>query len=105
MILIRKPSEELADKPTDGNTIAGLSKLRHDFANIVVASGAVRNATDLLALSDIVSTTLLIVEVGKTRRASAQYSLDTLQRHGFQNVRLLLNKRSLYIPNWLMRFV
>ena len=105
MILIRKPSEELADKPTDGNTIAGLSKLRPDFANIVVASGAVRNATDLLALGDIVSTTLLIVEAGKTRRASAQYSLDSLQRHGFQNVRLVLNKRSLYIPNWLMRFV
>jgi uncharacterized protein involved in exopolysaccharide biosynthesis len=105
MVLIRKSSEDPAGKSIDGNTIAGLSQLRQDFANIVVASGAVKNVTDVLAISDIVSTTLLIVEVGKTRRAAAHYSLDVLQRHGFQDVRLVLNKRRFYIPNWLMRFV
>jgi hypothetical protein len=105
MVLIRRSSEDLTAKSTDGNTIAALSQLREDFDNIVVASGAVKNATNVLAYSDVVSTTLLIVEVGKTRRAAAQYSLDVLQRHGFQNVRLLLNRRSFYLPNWLMRYV
>jgi hypothetical protein len=105
MVLIRRSSEDLAAKSTDGNRIAALSQLREDFDNIVVASGAVKNATNVLSYSDIVSTTLLIVEVGKTRRAAAHYSLDVLQRHGFQNVRLVLNRRSFYLPDWMMRYV
>jgi polysaccharide biosynthesis protein PslE len=73
--------------------------------NIVIASGAVKSATDLLAIGGIAPTTFLIVESGKTRRAAARFSIDTLERHGFRNVRVVLNKRKMYIPNWMMRFV
>lgn len=89
----------------DGDFIRLLESLREKFAYVVVAGGAVKEATDLLATSKLVSATLLILEAGATRRAAARYSLDMLQRYGFQNVRLILNKRVLYIPAWLMRFV
>ena len=82
-----------------------LSKMRHEFTYIVIAGGAVKEATDLLAISAIVSATFLIVQAGSTRRVAARHSLTMLERYGFQGVKLILNKRSFYIPAWLMRFV
>lgn len=96
--------QDISNNGTD-NTVSALSQMRNEFAFIVIAAGAVKEATDLLTISGIVSATFFIVESGKTRRESARYSLDLLQRYGFQGIRLILNKRIFYIPNWLMRFV
>ncbi len=82
-----------------------LSKLKTEFSYVVVAVGAAKDATDLLTISGIVSAVLFVVEAGKTRRWAARYNLDLLQRYGFQDIRLILNKRKFYIPGWLMRFV
>ena len=87
------------------DAISVLMKLRQEFAYVVVSAGAVKDATDLLMISGIVSAAFFIVEAGKTRRASARYGLDVLHRYGFQSIRLILNKRIFYIPTWLMRFV
>jgi uncharacterized protein involved in exopolysaccharide biosynthesis len=87
------------------DALALFTHARRENTNIVIASGAVKDATDLLAISGVAPTTFLIVEAGKTRRAAARFSIDTLERHGFHNVRVVLNKRKMYIPNWMMRFV
>jgi uncharacterized protein involved in exopolysaccharide biosynthesis len=82
-----------------------LSKLRPDYQYIVVSTGAVKDTTDLLRLSGIVTIALFIVEAAGTRRATARYNLDLLRQYGFKRVQLILNKRVFYIPAWLMRFV
>jgi polysaccharide biosynthesis protein PslE len=94
------------DKTDPGSTaITVISKLSEEFSYVVIAIGAVKDATDLLALSGLVSATFLIVEAGKTRRAAARHSIDVLHRFGFQSVRLILNKRIFFLPEWVMRFV
>jgi hypothetical protein len=65
----------------------------------------VKEATELLALSSVAYATFLVVEAAKTRRAAARHSIDVLQQYGFQDVRLILNKRIFYLPEWLVRFV
>jgi hypothetical protein len=82
-----------------------LAKLRPDYHYIVVSMGAVKDTTDLLRLSGIVTVALFIVEAARTRRATARYNLDLLRQYGFKRVQLILNKRVFYIPAWLMRFV
>jgi hypothetical protein len=99
------PNPEHAVVKREGDAASMIEKLREEFAYIVIASGAVREATELLALSGIVAATFLIVEAGKTRRATALHSIDLLRQYGFQNTRVILNKRIFYLPNWLMRFV
>jgi len=81
-----------------------LSKLRDEFAYVVVSTGAVKDATDLLQASGIVTAVFFVIEAGKTRSWAARYNLELLQRYGFKGVQLILNKRVYYIPNWLMRF-
>jgi len=49
-----------------------ISKLRQEFAYVVIAAGAVKDTTDLLRLSGIVSAALFIVEAAKTRRSAAR---------------------------------
>lgn len=82
-----------------------LEKLRKEYDYIVIASGPVKDATDLLTIGDSVTKTFLIVEAAKTRRAVARYSLGLLNTYGFGKVGLILNKRIFYVPNWLMRYV
>jgi uncharacterized protein involved in exopolysaccharide biosynthesis len=94
------------DKTDPGNAaVKVISKLSEEFTYVVIAIGAVKDATDLLALNGLVYATFLIVEAGKTRRAAARHSIDVLHRYGFQGIRLILNKRIFYIPEWVMRFV
>jgi uncharacterized protein involved in exopolysaccharide biosynthesis len=85
--------------------LAALEEFRREFDYVVVAGGAVREATDLLTIGGIVASTFLIIEAGKTRRAAARYSLELLRLYGFQGIKLILNKRVFYVPSWLMRFV
>jgi uncharacterized protein involved in exopolysaccharide biosynthesis len=88
-----------------GDLVSKLSQLKQEFAYIVISAGGVKDTTDLLALSGVVSVTFLIVEAGTTRYPAVHYSLDLLRRYGFQGIELILNKRVFYIPGWLMRFV
>ena len=99
------PDPEHAVVKREDETALMIGKLRQEFAYIVIACGAVREATELLALSGIVAATFLIVEAEKTRRATALHSIDLLRQYGFQNTSVILNKRIFYLPNWLMRFV
>jgi polysaccharide biosynthesis protein PslE len=85
--------------------LAVVSQLQQEFAYVVIAAGAVKEATELLALSSVAYATFLIVEAAKTRRAAARHSIDVLHQYGFQDVRLILNKRIFYLPEWLVRFV
>lgn len=98
-------AREHAGNGSNGGLIRAIEDLRRKFAYVVIADGPVKDATHLVEISNLVTSTLLILEAGKTRRAAARYSLDLLQRYGFQNLRLILNKRVFYIPAWLMRFV
>lgn len=85
--------------------LSTLSKLRQEFTYVVVAAGAVKDTTDLFAISEIASATFLIVDAGKTRLAAARHSLEQLRRFGFKGIQLILNRRVFYIPGWVMRFV
>ncbi len=97
------PGEDKTD--AESAALAVVSQLRQEFAYVVIAAGAVKDATELLALSSIAYATFLIVEAAKTRRAAARHSIDVLHQYGFQDVRLILNKRIFYLPEWLVRFV
>jgi uncharacterized protein involved in exopolysaccharide biosynthesis len=97
------PGDDKTD--TESAALAVVSQLRQEFAYVVIAAGAVKEATELLALSSVAYATFLVVEAAKTRRAAARHSIDVLQQYGFQDVRLILNKRIFYLPEWLVRFV
>ncbi len=104
-VLAWPTAEQGAAYDRGSDAAAVLAKLRKEFAYVVVAAGPAKDATDLLTIGGIVSAVFFVVEAGKTRRWAAQYSLDLLQRYGFHDIRLILNKRKFYIPGWLMRFV
>jgi hypothetical protein len=88
------------DEPdgTPADPIARLTKLRQEYAYVVIAAGPVKNAVGLFAISGVVCCTFLILEPGKSSRNSARYALDLLRRFGFSGIRLILNKRISYLP-------
>ena len=88
------------DEPdgTPADPIATLTKLRQQYAYVVIAAGAVKDAVGLFALSGVVCCTFLVLEPGKSSRNSARYALDLLRRFGFSGIRLILNKRISYLP-------
>jgi uncharacterized protein involved in exopolysaccharide biosynthesis len=102
-LILASPS--LNEKANGVDLVSMLTKMRQEFDYIVLAVGPAKESSDLLVMSGIVSAVLFIVEAGKTRSATARYNLDLLRRYGYENIRLILNKRVFYIPAWLMRFV
>jgi hypothetical protein len=88
------------DEPdgTPANPIARLTKLRQEYAYVVIAAGAVKDAVGLFAISGVVCCTFLVLEPGKSSRYSARHALDLLRRFGFSGIRLILNKRISYLP-------
>jgi uncharacterized protein involved in exopolysaccharide biosynthesis len=102
---VTEHAEGVAVETCEGNRSERLQALRAQYDSVVVATGPVRDATDLSALSPLVDVTLFLVEAEKTRTESARYNLDLLRRFGFKDVQLVLNKRRFHIPAWIMRFV
>lgn len=88
------------DEPdaTPADPIAKLTKLRQEYAFVVIAAGARKDAVGLLAISGLVCCTFLVLEPGKSSLNSARYALDLLRRLGFTGIRLILNKRISYLP-------
>jgi hypothetical protein len=85
--------------------IARLTKLRQEYAYVVIAAGAVKDAVGLFPISGLVCCTFFVLEPGKSSRNSARYGLDLLGRFGFSGIRLILNKRTSYLPEWMTRRV
>jgi uncharacterized protein involved in exopolysaccharide biosynthesis len=80
---------------------ATLTKLCQEYAYVVIAAGAVKDAVGLFAISGVVCYTFFVLEPGKSSRNSARNGLDLLCRFGFSGVRLILNKRISYLPDWI----
>jgi Mrp family chromosome partitioning ATPase len=99
------PRDVETTSPDASDIRSTLTKLRQEFTYVVVAAGAVKDTTDLFPISELASSTFLIVDAGKTRRAAARHSLEQLRRYGFEGIQLILNRRVFYIPRWIMRFV
>jgi len=95
------------DEPngTPADPIARLTKLRQEYAYVVIAAGAVKDAVGLFPISGLVCCTFFVLEPGKSSRNSARYGLDLLGRFGFSGIRLILNKRTSYLPEWMTRRV
>jgi hypothetical protein len=95
------------DEPdgTPADPVARLTKLREEYAYVVIAAGPVKNAAGLLAISGVVGCTFFIVEPGVSSRNSARYGLDLLRRFGFSGISLILNKRTSHVPDWMTRRV
>ena len=85
--------------------IARLTKLRQEYAYVVIAAGAVKDAVGLFPISGLVCCTFFVLEPGKSSQNSARYGLDLLHRFGFSGIRLILNKRTSYLPEWMTRRV
>jgi hypothetical protein len=90
---------------TGADPIARLTKLRQEYGFVVIASGAVKDAVGLYAISGLVCCTFFVLEPGKSSRNSARYGLDLLRRVGFSGISLILNKRMSYLPEWMTRRV
>jgi hypothetical protein len=101
--VLKLPGDEPDGTPAD--PIARLTKLRQEYAYVVIAAGAVKDAVGLFAISGAVCCTFFVLEPGKTSRNSARYGLDLLRRFGFSGIRLILNKRISYLPEWMTRRV
>src|SRR5262249_33986132 len=88
------------DEPngTPADTAGKLTKLRQEYPWIVIAAGAVKDAVGLFEMSGLVCCTFFVLVPGKSVRNSAQYGLDLLRRFGFSGIKLILNKRSSYLP-------
>jgi uncharacterized protein involved in exopolysaccharide biosynthesis len=101
--VLKLSGDEPDGKPAD--SIARLTKLREEYAYVVIAAGPVKDAVGLFAISGVVCCTFFILEPGKSNRNSARYALDLLRRFGFSGMRLILNKRNSYLPQWMTRRV
>jgi len=91
--------------PTLADPVARLIELRQEYAYVVIAVGAVKDAVGLFKISRVVCCTFLVLEPGKSSRNSARYGLDLLRRFGFSSIRLILNKRVSYLPARMTRRV
>jgi uncharacterized protein involved in exopolysaccharide biosynthesis len=86
---------------TPADPVARLTELRQEYAYVVIAAGAVKDAVGLFPISGLVCCTFFVLEPGKSSRNSARYGLDLLRRFGFSGIRLILNKRISYLPEWM----
>lgn len=101
------PVKLSGDEPdgTPADPVARLTKLRQEYAYVVIATGAVKDAVGLFAISGVVCCTFFVVEPGKSSRNSARYGLDLLRRFGFRGIRLILTKPISRLPEWMTRRV
>ncbi|NYF80807.1 GumC family protein [Granulicella arctica] len=65
---------------------------RNEFSYIVVASNVAKDIYRLIDILPSVSAAYLVVEAGRTRRATAISTLDLLRSSGVHTVQLILNK-------------
>lgn len=98
--VLKLPGDEPDGTPAD--PVAHLTRLREEYAYVVIATGAVGTA-DLFAISGAACSTFLVLEPGKSNRNSARNGLELLRQFGFSGTQLILNKRITNLPDWITR--
>lgn len=78
-------------------------KLRERFDLILIDSPPATISADGLALSSKVDGIVLVVEAEKTRWPVAESVKDRINRSGGNILGIVLNKRRLYIPEWVYK--
>jgi Mrp family chromosome partitioning ATPase len=78
-------------------------KLRERFDLILIDSPPATLSADGLALSSKVDGIVLVVEAEKTRWPVAESVKDRINRSGGNILGVVLNKRRLYIPEWIYK--
>ena len=78
-------------------------KLRERFDLILIDSPPATISADGLALSSKVDAIVLVVEAEKTRWPVAESVKDRINRSGGNILGIVLNKRRLYIPEWVYK--
>jgi Mrp family chromosome partitioning ATPase len=78
-------------------------KLRERFDLILIDSPPATISADGLALSSKVDGIVLVVEAEKTRWPVAESVKDRINRSGGKILGIVLNKRRLYIPEWVYK--
>jgi len=61
------------------------------------------DSPELLFLSRHLNKAILFVEANKTKTHVVRFNVDVLNRFGFQDVSVLLNKRRFFIPSVLYK--
>jgi hypothetical protein len=82
-----------------------LAAWRNEFAYIVIASSAAKDLYKLVDILPSVDASYLVVEAGRTRRATATSTIDLLRSYGVSGLQLILNKRVFFVPEWIVRHI
>jgi uncharacterized protein involved in exopolysaccharide biosynthesis len=89
--------------PSTANPSELMELWRTEFTYIVIASSVANEIYKLVDVLPSVSATFVVIEAGRTRRATATNAINLLSSYGVHDIHLILNKRSFFIPDWLMR--
>ncbi len=80
-----------------------IDRLKQDYEWVFVNIPAVVDSPELLFLSRHLNKAILFVEANKTKTHVVRFNVDVLNRFGFQDVSVLLNKRRFFIPSVLYK--
>jgi Mrp family chromosome partitioning ATPase len=76
-----------------------------DNAYVVFDSAPFGAVAESLSLALVTSGVVLVVEAARTARDSASELIDDLRDSGVRMLGAVLNKRKLYVPEWIYRRV
>lgn len=82
-----------------------LQELKQQYSFVVLDCPPTTKSPDSLALSRCCDGTILVVRAEITRRAVVTAAKDAIERFGGHVIGLVLNRRHMYIPSWLYRFL
>jgi protein-tyrosine kinase len=82
-----------------------LEPLQEQYPLIILDCPPVSASSDALALARCCDGTVLVVRAESSRRAVVGAAKDAVERFGGQVIGVVFNRRKMYIPSWLYRFL
>ncbi len=92
-------------QPNDGACRALMQDLAGKYGYVIWDLPTVMKAPQSRLICQLADGVVLVIHAGKTRWHSARHTLDILKFNGTRVLGVVLNRKKVYIPEWLYRFL
>ncbi len=82
-----------------------INELKNRYEILVIDCSPLENIIDIVYLTDLIDSTIFIIEAEKVKKEVIDYNLDLANDFGLKNYYFILNKRKFYLPDFIIKYV
>ncbi len=82
-----------------------ITELKKENDIVIIDCSPIENILDAVYLTDLIDSTVFVVEANKVKKEILDYHTDLAKDFGLKNFYFLLNKRKFYLPEFLIKHV